>query len=171
MIQHILYIALLSLLSLTAVHAQTPASSPSGTSANTAGPRITFDNTVHDFGLIAYKSPGTHTYVVTNTGTTPLIITNCIKGCGCTSVDWTKDSIMPGAKGLVRAAYDTRKVGHFSRGVDVFSNDSTNPKINLRLTGTVDNALAAQATVSPAAAPAPAGTQTAPAAKTNKEKW
>jgi hypothetical protein len=101
--------------------------------------QISFESTIHDFGIIPYKGNGTYVYVFTNTGTAPLMITNCVKGCGCTSVDWTKDPVLPGEKGMVKATYDTRKVGTFSRGVDVYSNASI-PKINLRLKGTVEKA-------------------------------
>ena len=107
-------------------------------SAEVTGAKINFDNTVHDFGIIPYNGPGTHVYVITNTGNEPLIIYNCVKGCGCTEVAWTKEPIMPGQKGMVRAAYNTKKIGDFSRGVDVYSNDQTNPKVNIRLKGSVE---------------------------------
>ena len=101
-------------------------------------PIITFDNTIQDFGIIPYNGSGKHIFVVTNTGTEPLIIYNCIKGCGCTQVDWTKTPIMPGQKGFVLATYNTKKIGEFNRGVDVYSNDTNRPKINIRLKGSVE---------------------------------
>jgi hypothetical protein len=101
------------------------------------GPVLSFDNIVHDFGIIPYNGPGSHIYVITNTGTEPLIIYNCIKGCGCTDVEWTKEPIFPGKKGMVKATYNTKKIGEFSRGVDVYSNDPAMQKVNLRLKGSV----------------------------------
>ncbi len=101
------------------------------------GAHITFTSSIHDFGVIQYKSDASYVYVFTNTGSEPLTITNCIKGCGCTSVDWTKDPIKPGGKGLIKATYDSKKIGYFNKGVDVYSNDAINPKVNLRLKGTV----------------------------------
>jgi len=97
---------------------------------------ITFETTKNDYGTIPYGGNGSHDYVFTNSGKTPLIIINCVKGCGCTAVNWTKEPILPGQKGKVTATYNTTNVGYFNKGVDVFSN-STTPKINLRLTGTV----------------------------------
>jgi hypothetical protein len=97
---------------------------------------ITFENTKHDYGTIPYNGNGSYDYVFTNNGRTPLIITNCKKGCGCTAVSWTKGPVLPGQKGKVTATYNTRNIGYFNKGVDVFSN-STTPKINLRLLGTV----------------------------------
>jgi hypothetical protein len=110
----------------------------SGTSPKTVlGAHISFTSTIHDFGVIPYMGDASFVYVFTNTGSEPLTITNCIKGCGCTSVDWTKDPIKPGGKGLIKAVYDSKKIGDFNRGVDVYSNDVTNPKVNIRLKGTV----------------------------------
>lgn len=97
---------------------------------------ITFETTKHDYGTIPYGGNGSYDYVFTNIGKTTLIITNCVKGCGCTDVSWTKEPIAPGQKGKVTATYNTLKIGYFNKGVDVYSN-STTPKINLRLIGTV----------------------------------
>jgi hypothetical protein len=102
-------------------------------------PKIKFDNIIYDFGIIPYDSDGSHLYVYTNIGTTPLIITNCVKGCGCTDVVWTKIPVRPGQKGMVKATYNTKIMGNFSKGVDVYSNDPLFPKINLRLKGSVEN--------------------------------
>lgn len=129
------------------------------TSITKSGPQIKFDNIVHDFGTIPYMGNGSHIYIITNTGTEPLIIVNCVKGCGCTAVDWTKDPILPGNKGMVKATYNTRIKGRFSRGVDVYSNDPNNIRINLRLKGTVE------------IDPTIQNSQTNNAAKTPEEKW
>lgn len=147
------------------IHAQTKPFTPLAAAAD--GPKITFDNTVHDFGVIPYMGNGSHIYVITNTGKQPLIITNCIKGCGCTAVDWTKDPINPGEKGMVKAVYNTKKIGVFSRGVDVYSNDPANPKINLRLKGTVEN----DPNAPPASNPPVQSSQSANVVKDYPGKW
>lgn len=98
---------------------------------------ITFETTKHDYSTIPYDGNGSYDYVFTNTGKTTLFITNCVKGCGCTDVSWTKEPIEPGQRGKVTATYNTKKIGYFNKGVDVYSNTKT-PKINLRLIGTVD---------------------------------
>jgi hypothetical protein len=132
----ILSLLIFSMFIKTALHAQTiPNTTPA---IAKVGAVITFDETVHDFGMIAYNGPGTHVYVITNTGTEPLIIYNCVKGCGCTQVDWTKEPINPGQKGMVKATYNTKKIGEFNRGVDVYSNDFSKSKINIRLKGLVE---------------------------------
>jgi hypothetical protein len=102
-------------------------------------PNISIDTTEYNLGTIPYNGPGMHTYVVTNNGTAPLIITHCVKSCGCTSVDWTKTPIKPGETGMVKVVYNTKKAGIFIRNVEVYSNDPQQPKIALILKGTVQN--------------------------------
>jgi len=101
------------------------------------GAEVIFEETTHDYGTLPYGGDGTFKYIFTNNGKTPLIITNCVKGCGCTDVQWTREPVLPGQKGSVKVTYNTRIIGHFSKGVDVYSNSKT-PKINLRLKGMVD---------------------------------
>lgn len=103
---------------------------------NSNAPEIVFENPVYDYGTIPYKGDGSHSYVFTNKGTAPLVIENCVKGCGCTAVSWTHTPVAPGGTGIVTATYNTRNVGYFSKGVDVYSNAKTS-KVHLRLKGTV----------------------------------
>jgi len=102
----------------------------------TGNAEITFENTKHDYGIIPFKGNGSYDYIFTNTGKTPLVITNCVKGCGCTALSWTKEPVLPGQKGKVTATYNTGNVGYFNKGVEVYTNSKI-PKINLRLTGIV----------------------------------
>ena len=99
-------------------------------------PKIVFENTVHDFGSVPYNGNATYEYVFTNKGKSPLVINNCKKGCGCTSVSWTKEPIQSGQKGKVIATYNSLKLGYFNKGVDVYSNAGIS-KVNLRLIGEV----------------------------------
>ena len=121
---------LIGLLSLSTCKAQNNITQDNNVS------EITFENTKHDYGIIPYGGNGSYDYIFTNTGKTPLVITNCVKGCGCTAVSWTKEPVLPGQKGKVTATYNTGNVGYFNKGVEVYTNSKT-PKINLRLTGTV----------------------------------
>jgi hypothetical protein len=119
------------------VKGQTQTAGPTVQTSPAKGAQITLDNAIFSFGVIPYNSSGKHIFTVTNTGIEPLIIYNCIKGCGCTQVEWTKTPIMPGEKGFVIATYNTKIIGHFSRGVDVYSNDINNSKVNIKLKGEV----------------------------------
>jgi hypothetical protein len=102
-------------------------------------PNISIDTTEYNLGIIPYNGSGMHTYLVINKGAEPLIITHCVKSCGCTSVDWTKTPIKQGETGIVKVVYNTKKPGIFIRNVEVYSNDPLHPKIALIIKGIVQN--------------------------------
>lgn len=97
---------------------------------------ITFEKETHDFGIIPQSVPATYTFVVTNTGKGPLIITNAAASCGCTTPEWTKEAIMPGKKGFIKATYNAASPGAFMKTVTVTSNASRD-MVTLTLKGEV----------------------------------
>ena len=99
-------------------------------------PVIEFDKETHDFGVIAQGVPATYTFIVTNKGKSPLIITNAAASCGCTTPEWTKEPIMPGAKGFIKATYNAATPGAFMKTVTVTSN-ATRDLVTLTLKGEV----------------------------------
>jgi hypothetical protein len=78
----------------------------------------------YDFGTI--KEDGgkvSHTFVVKNDGTQPLVITRVIASCGCTTPDWTKEPIAPGKTGEILVSYDPQgRPGPFAKTVSIYSN-------------------------------------------------
>ena len=64
---------------------------------------ISADETSFDFGQIK-EADGkvSATFVVKNTGDAPLAITRVIASCGCTTPEWTKEPIAPGASGNIK---------------------------------------------------------------------
>lgn len=81
-----------------------------------------------DFGNIKKGSKVNHVYEVTNTGTTPLIISEVKPGCGCTAPDFTKDPIMPGKKGKITLSFDSTNFdGAVNKYADVFANVENAP--------------------------------------------
>jgi len=100
-------------------------------------PVITFDKTEHDFGTILQGERVTCTFHFTNTGTTPLIISNVSSSCGCTVGDFSRSPVEPGKKGSIKATYDSK--GHHgfqSRTLTVISNTNPNKTV-LRLKANV----------------------------------
>lgn len=87
--------------------------------------QLSFDHTSHDFGGIA-EADGrvSHDFTFTNTGDAPLLITDVICGCGCTSARWSAEAYAPGQSGIVRISYEPegRKARSFSIVSEVFSN-------------------------------------------------
>lgn len=88
---------------------------------------IAADETSHDFGQIK-EADGkiSTTFVVKNTGDAPLAITRVIASCGCTTPEWTKEPIAPGASGNIKITYDPKgRPGPFSKTISVYSNGKT----------------------------------------------
>ena len=83
---------------LFALQAQTTKTTPyKGT-----GAEIQFDKLTVDFGTLKVGDVKTVTITFTNIGKKPLILDDVISSCDCTTVDWSKQPIMPGKKGTIK---------------------------------------------------------------------
>lgn len=85
---------------------------------------ISAENAMHDFGVIK-ESAGkvTHTFMVKNEGSMPLVITRVIASCGCTTPEWTKEPIAPGKLGQVKVTFNPEgRPGPFAKTISVYSN-------------------------------------------------
>jgi Protein of unknown function (DUF1573) len=76
----------------------------------------------YDFGKIKQGTPATHEFKFKNTGKVPLVITNVQASCGCTTPDWSKEPIAPGAEGFIKATYNAANMGGFNKTVTVMAN-------------------------------------------------
>ncbi len=70
------------------------------------------------------NSPVTVEYTITNTGNQPLVLTNVTTSCACAVADWTKEADCSGAKGIVKASFDAKALGHFEKSIGIYSNAS-----------------------------------------------
>lgn len=98
---------------------------------------IKFNKVEHDFGNIPQGTPVTTEFEVTNTGKAPLIISNVNVTCGCTTPFFTKDPIMPGKKGLIKATFNAAAAGTFTKGITVVTNVPEKSGVPLTIKGTV----------------------------------
>jgi hypothetical protein len=87
---------------------------------------FTEDN--HNFGEIPEGDKVSHTFKFKNTGSNPLKVENVKPSCGCTTPDWSREEIAPGAEGFVTVEFDSKgKNGVQKKSVTVtFAN--TDPK-------------------------------------------
>jgi hypothetical protein len=84
---------------------------------------LKFNKETHDFGKLTEGPLATYSFEVTNTGTSPVVITNAQASCGCTTPEWSKDPIMPGAKSTIKVGYNTSgRPGPFTKTITVMSN-------------------------------------------------
>lgn len=98
--------------------------------------RIEFKNTEFDFGNIPYKAEATYEFTFTNTGKKPLIITNVKSSCGCTVPSYPAEPVKPGESASISVRYDSKRIGVFSKSVEVYTNGKNSP-VKLRIKGEV----------------------------------
>lgn len=95
-----------------------------------------FTEETHNFGKIAQNKPVTTEFVFTNTGKEPIVISNVSASCGCTTPSYTKEPVLPGKTGTIKATYNAAAMGPFNKSITVFSN-SESPTLTLFLKGEV----------------------------------
>ncbi|MFN6944811.1 MAG: DUF1573 domain-containing protein [Cytophagaceae bacterium] len=99
---------------------------------------IEFIQDKHDFGVIEEGVQATYEFEFVNRGTTPITITNVRPSCGCTTPEWTKDPVAPGATGKIKASYNSQgRPGVFNKSITVTSNASEGTQ-TLFIKGIVD---------------------------------
>lgn len=97
-----------------------------------------FKESTFDFGDVNEEDgPITHEFEFTNTGAAPLIISNVKASCGCTTPGWSREPVLPGKTGFVKAQYNPRnRPGAFKKSLTITS-DGENPRTVLYIMGKV----------------------------------
>ena len=124
----------LSFLALTVFSAN--AQTEAVTVENPNAPEIIFESETINYGTIEKGGNGVREFIFTNTGKSPLIISNARGSCGCTVPTWPKEPIKPGEKGVIKVKYDTNRSGPINKSVTITSNAKTPTKV-LRIKGNV----------------------------------
>ena len=77
----------------------------------------------HDFGTIPEGPAADHEFVFKNTGKEPIVIQQVHASCGCTTPSYSKDPVLPGKTGTVKASYATQgRPNAFTKTITVSSN-------------------------------------------------
>ena len=98
---------------------------------------ITFTTTVIERNNIAFGADETFTFEFKNTGKTPIIVSNVVTTCGCTTAQKPEEPIKPGKKGIIVVKYDTKRIGNFSKDITVTTNVQEEP-IVLQIKGSIN---------------------------------
>lgn len=98
-----------------------------------------FEQTVHDFGNIKeVNGPVSYEFVFVNRGNAPILIKNVESSCGCTSPLWSKQPVLPGKTGFIKATFDpTDRPSYFDKTITVFSNAKP-AVVELKIKGNVE---------------------------------
>ena len=76
----------------------------------------------HSFGKIPQGRPVTYVFEIVNTGKVPLLLENVQASCGCTTPEWSKDAIAPGATAPIKVGYNAYAEGNFTKSVTITYN-------------------------------------------------
>ena len=91
--------------------------------------KITTQHEVVDCGQVVFRKPVTAEFVLKNDGHKPLVINNVLKSCGCTEVDYPKTGIAAGESFVIKAVYDAKQMGTFTKQVCLYTNADEEPFI------------------------------------------
>lgn len=106
--------------------------------AQDAKSHIAFEKLQHNFGTFKEElGAQTVSFNFKNEGTVPLILNNVQASCGCTTPEWTREPVAPGAKGIIKVSYNPQnRPGVFNKTIRVSSN-ADNADVVLTITGEV----------------------------------
>lgn len=102
-------------------------------------PVLSVDNPEFKFGKIKQGENVEHTYILTNSGQSALLIRKVKASCGCTAVNPEKNVIAPGESVNIKTVFKSAgKVGNQNKTVTVITNDPKNSKMVLWVKGEVE---------------------------------
>jgi hypothetical protein len=96
---------------------------------------IFLKETSFDFGKIPQGKPVYHFFEVTNTGKSPMVISNIQTSCGCTTPEWSKEPIAPGGSTKIKVGYSAASEGNFEKYITLTYNQNLSKQIIIK--GTV----------------------------------
>ncbi len=98
--------------------------------AQTGFPKISVDNSTHDFGDLKLHDKAEHTFVIKNEGTADLVILEAKPSCGCTVPEnYTKTPIKPGETGIVPIEFNATSAGVQTKTVTLTTNTETGSEV------------------------------------------
>jgi hypothetical protein len=98
----------------------------------TASKKLEISELLFDFGKIPQGKPVHHVFFVKNLSDKPLSIDNVLASCGCTTPEWSRDSIAPGAKTEIKVGYNAASIGNFEKTINVQFGKSESETISIR---------------------------------------
>ncbi len=106
-----------------AVHAQSMVLKPAGPNTDPKGDILQLKESGYTFGKIPQGRPVIHIFEIVNTGNKPLMLENVQASCGCTTPEWSREAISPGATASIKVGYNAYAEGHFNKTVTIFYNN------------------------------------------------
>ena len=137
-------LAIIGLVSFLGVNAQpgheghnhgTPVTKPVTTTTAPAEDNLQLKETQHDFSRIPQGKPVYYSFEFVNTGKTPLKLDNVTATCGCTTPEWSREEVAPGASAKIKVGYNAAAEGAFEKAITIIYNTTQTKQITIK--GTV----------------------------------
>ncbi|HEY4967920.1 MAG TPA: DUF1573 domain-containing protein [Puia sp.] len=77
----------------------------------------------YSFGKIPQGRPVIHVFTIQNVGKELLLLENVQASCGCTTPEWSREPIAPGAEAPIKVGYNAYAEGHFNKTVTILYNN------------------------------------------------
>lgn len=91
--------------------------------------------TEHNFGQIPQGKPVYYTFEIVNSGTQALKLDDVHASCGCTTPEWSREPIAPGATAKIKVGYNAAAENYFEKSITITYNG--NQTKQLKILGTV----------------------------------
>jgi len=126
-----------------------------------------FNEEKHDFGKVKQGVPAITFFEIKNTSDKVIVIESATASCGCTTPEWSKEPIAPGATSKIKVGYNAAGMGRFDKTVTIKVAGVTEAKI-LTISGeVVADPSVTNATAKTTNTNTPANNTNTPAAATN----
>jgi len=84
---------------------------------------VTFDKVAHDFGEIQNGTPVETVFTYTNSGQSPLVVTDIKSTCGCTVPQgWSREPLAPGASSQFTVKFNGKGANKVSKTITLTTN-------------------------------------------------
>lgn len=103
-------------------------------------PKISFSETMWDFGYVPKTGRVSHTYQIKNIGQDTLIIVKVRTSCGCATTPLSKQRLAPNETADMKVIFNPTKivVGETTKKLQVISNDPNNPFAEVQFTAKIE---------------------------------
>jgi|SRR5882724_3793855 len=116
-------------------HAQNIVTPVQNTVVSVQNDVLQLKETEHDFTKIPQGKPVYYNFEIVNTGATELKLDDVHASCGCTTPEWSRDPIAPGAKAIIKVGYNAAGEGYFEKFITITYNTTQTKQVKIK--GTV----------------------------------
>lgn len=93
---------------------------------------LVFRELEHDFGKIAQGKPVFYNFAVKNESISAIKIDNVTASCGCTTPEWSREAVEPGATAYIKVGYNAAADGAFDKFIMVTYNGNVHKQIKIK---------------------------------------